>query len=294
MAIEINSIDMKKILVPTDFSEQADNALQVAAAIAAKNGAEIHLLHVLDVSLGGGFGFNTMGEPTSTSMMDQVYILQLIDITKKRLADIAQNLKVAPNVNVSAVVQTGHIFGSISVYADEEKFDLIVMGTKGASGLKELLVGSNTERVVRNASCPVLSVKNVLPDFTIRKMVFASNFESNQLAAVGQLKTMQELFNAHIHLVYINVPNNFVGTRVIRAKANEFVQRYQLSKYDFTVYDDNSEEEGIIHFAEEVGADVIAVATHGRTGFSHLLSGSIAEDIVNHANRPVLTFNLKS
>ncbi|MDO1447173.1 universal stress protein [Rhodocytophaga aerolata] len=285
---------MKKILVPTDFSEQADNALQIAAAIAAKNGAEIHLLHVLDVSLGGGFGFNTMGEPTSTSMMDQVYIVQLIGITKKRLEDVAQNLKVASNVNVSAVVQTGHIYGSISVYAEEEKFDLIVMGTKGASGLKELLVGSNTERVVRNATCPVLSVKNILPEFTVNKIVFASNFESDQLAAVGQLKTMQELFNAHVHLVYINVPNNFVGTRVMRAKANEFVQRYQLSKYDFTVYDDNSEEEGIIHFAEEVGADIIAVATHGRTGLGHLLSGSIAEDIVNHANRPVLTFNLKS
>lgn len=285
---------MKKILVPTDFSEQADNALQIAAAIAAKNGAEIHLLHVLDVSLGGGFGFNTMGEPTSTSMMDQVYIVQLIGITKKRLEDVAQNLKVASNVNVSAVVQTGHIYGSISVYAEEEKFDLIVMGTKGASGLKELLVGSNTERVVRNATCPVLSVKNIRPDFTVNKIVFASNFESDQLTAVGQLKTMQELFNAHVHLVYINVPNNFVGTRVMRAKANEFVQRYQLSKYDFTVYDDNSEEEGIIHFAEEVGADIIAVATHGRTGLGHLLSGSIAEDIVNHANRPVLTFNLKS
>jgi nucleotide-binding universal stress UspA family protein len=74
---------------------------------------------------------------------------------------------------------------------------------------------------------------------------------------------------------------------------NEFVQKYQLTNYTFTVYDDNTEEDGIIHFAEEINADIIAVATHGRTGLAHLLSGSIAEDIVNHANRPVLTFNLK-
>jgi nucleotide-binding universal stress UspA family protein len=268
--------------------------LQVAGEIASKNKAEIHLLHVLDVSLGGGFGFNTMGEPASTGMMDQVYVLQLIDITKKRLADTAQKFFGGAGIQVIPVVQTGHIFGNINGYADDEQIDLIVMGTKGASGLKELLVGSNTERVVRNASCPVLSVKNILPGFGIRKMVFASNFESDQMTAVGKLKVVQELFNAHIHLVYINVPNNFTGTRAIRAKANEFVQRYQLTNYDFTVYDDSSEEEGIIHFAEEVSADVIAVATHGRTGLAHLLSGSIAEDIVNHANRPVLTFNLKS
>jgi nucleotide-binding universal stress UspA family protein len=73
----------------------------------------------------------------------------------------------------------------------------------------------------------------------------------------------------------------------------EFVNRYQLDNYQFTIYNDDSEEKGIIHFSEEVNADVIAVATHGRTGLSHLLSGSIAEDIVNHANRPVLTINLK-
>jgi nucleotide-binding universal stress UspA family protein len=285
---------MNKILVPTDFSEQADNALHVAGKIASKNQVEIHLLHVLDVSMGGGFGFNTMGEPTSTSMMDQVYVLQLIDITKKRLIDIASKYQSQTSMRITPVVHTGHIYGSINTYAEDENVDLIVMGTKGASGLKELLVGSNTERIVRNATCPVLSVKNVRPDFTIRKMVFASNFESDQMAAVGKLKMIQEIFNAHVHLVYINVPNNFVGTRAIRAKANEFVQRYQLPNYDFTVYDDNSEEEGIIHFAEEVSADVIAVATHGRTGLSHLLSGSIAEDIVNHANRPVLTFNLKA
>jgi nucleotide-binding universal stress UspA family protein len=285
---------MKKILVPTDFSEQADNALQVAGAIAFKSNAEIHLLHVLDVSLGGGFGFNTMGEPTSTNMMDQVYVLQLIDITKKRLADIALKVNAAGNTSIVPVVQTGHIFGSISTYVADEDIDLIVMGTKGASGIKEFLVGSNTERVVRNASCPVLSVKNIPPAFAINKIVFASNFESDQLAAVSRLKVFQDLFHAHVHIVYINVPNNFTGTRAIRTKANDFVQRYQLTKYDFTVYDDSSEEEGIIHFAEEVSADIIAVATHGRTGLGHLLSGSIAEDIVNHANRPVLTFNLKA
>jgi nucleotide-binding universal stress UspA family protein len=221
-------------------------------------------------------------------------VLQLIDITKKRLVDIAQKFQRMSTISITPVVHTGHIYGNISGYAEDEKFDLIVMGTKGASGIKELLIGSNTERVVRNASCPVLSVKSILTGFAIRKIVFASNFESDQMAAVGKLKTIQELFNAHIHLVYINVPNNFTNTRAIRSKANEFVQRYQLTNYDLTVYDDNSEEEGIIHFAEEVSADVIAVATHGRTGLGHLLSGSIAEDIVNHANRPVLTFNLKA
>ena len=96
-----------------------------------------------------------------------------------------------------------------------------------------------------------------------------------------------------MHLVYVNVPNRFANSRVIRDRMQDFVDRYGLRDYQFTIYNDESEEQGIVHFADEVGADLIAIATHGRTGLAHLISGSIAEDIVNHANRPVLTINLK-
>ncbi len=285
---------MKKILVPTDFSEQAENALQVACAIASKSMAKVHLLHILDVSLGGGFGFNTMGEPApSTTMMDQVYVAQLVKTSERRLVDLVHKYG-SLQVPITPIAHTGHIYGTINSYVKDNDIDFIVMGTKGASGLDEFFVGSNTERVVRSATCPVLSVRDVPTGFSINKIVFASNFESDQLPTASKLKTFQELFGAHVHMVYINVPNKFINTRTIRAKANEFVQRCQLANYDFTVYNDTTEEEGIIHFADEVNADIIAVATHGRTGLGHLLSGSIAEDIVNHASRPVLTFNMKS
>ncbi|QHT67930.1 universal stress protein [Rhodocytophaga rosea] len=283
---------MKNILVPTDFSQQANNALTVACAIARKSGSNIHLLHVLDVSLGGGFNFSTMGEPSGYTTMDQVYVLQLRDITSQRLAELAQKNS-GDGFTILPEVQVGNIFSTVTAYVKEHDIDLIVMGTKGSSGIEEFFVGSNTEKIVRRAACPVLSVKNVLPGFSIRNIAFASNFEKDQLIAVSKLKRFQELFDAQLHLVYINVPNYFVNSRAIRIRMNEFVQKYQLTNYNFAVYDDNTEEDGIIHFAEEIHADIIAVATHGRTGLAHLLSGSIAEDIVNHANRPVLTFNLR-
>jgi nucleotide-binding universal stress UspA family protein len=283
---------MKNILVPTDFSQQAGNALTVACEIARKSGAKIHLLHVLDVSLGGGFSFNTMGEPSGLTTMDQVYVLQLRDITSRRLEEIVQQNK-GDGFTIVPEVQVGNVFSMVAAHVEEHGTDLIVMGTKGSSGIEEFFVGSNTEKIVRRASCPVLSVKNVLQGFTIKNIVFASNFEKDQLIAVSKLKRFQEWFDAQIHLVYINVPNYFINTRIIRSRMNEFVQKYQLTHYTFAVYDDNTEEEGIIHFADEINADIIAVATHGRTGLAHLLSGSIAEDIVNHANRPVLTFNLR-
>jgi nucleotide-binding universal stress UspA family protein len=73
----------------------------------------------------------------------------------------------------------------------------------------------------------------------------------------------------------------------------EFAKKLKLTNYTINVFNDVSEEEGIIYFAESINADMIAMATHGRTGFAHVLAGSIAEDVVSHSKRPVLTFVTK-
>ena len=70
----------------------------------------------------------------------------------------------------------------------------------------------------------------------------------------------------------------------------DFAKKLKLQNFTMSIFNDRSEEEGIIHFASTINADLIAMATHGRTGFAHVLVGSIAEDVVNHARRPVLTF----
>ena len=74
----------------------------------------------------------------------------------------------------------------------------------------------------------------------------------------------------------------------------KFVEKFNIENPTYNIFNDTIEEDGIIYFAEEIDAGMIAMATHGRTGFAHLLSGSIAEDVVNHSNRPVLTFNMKN
>jgi nucleotide-binding universal stress UspA family protein len=73
----------------------------------------------------------------------------------------------------------------------------------------------------------------------------------------------------------------------------DFAKKLKLTNYTINVFNDVSEEEGIIYFADSINADMIAMATHGRTGFAHVLAGSIAEDVVSHSKRPVLTFVTK-
>ncbi len=281
---------MKKILIPTDFSEQAANALKVGLHLAKKAGAELHLFHVEEYV--SDRGFSSLGDTESdSSSMDKLYILKLLEANKKRMLDLLDSIDNG-DVPVFHMVDVGQMFKLVREYVKEQGIDLVVMGTHGASGFSEVLIGSNTEKVVRQVGCPVLSVRNLPEVFELKKIVFATNFEGNQAKVTEQLKSFQTIFGAHLYLLYVNTVFSFTSSRTIRQRMDDFVAKHTLTDYEFQTYSDETEERGIIHFADEVDADVIAVATHGRTGLAHLLLGSIAEDIVNHAQRPVLTFHL--
>jgi hypothetical protein len=101
------------------------------------------------------------------------------------------------------------------------------------------------------------------------------------------------LYDSTIHLVRINTPGDFQRDRVVKDYMNKFAKTLQFKNFTINVYNDVSEEEGILYFADSIDADLIAMATHGRTGFAHVLAGSIAEGVVSKAVRPVLTWVIK-
>jgi nucleotide-binding universal stress UspA family protein len=101
------------------------------------------------------------------------------------------------------------------------------------------------------------------------------------------------MYDSTIHLVRINTPGNFQRDAVVIKYMQDFAKKLQLKNYTINIFNDLTEEEGIIYFADSIDADLIAMATHGRKGFAHVLAGSIAEEVVSHSKRPVLTFVTK-
>ena len=101
-----------------------------------------------------------------------------------------------------------------------------------------------------------------------------------------------KVFGAHLNLVMINTPNSFKPTHIAEEIMDKFVSGLNLSNYTMNVYNDVNVEKGVLNFANKVNADIIALSTHGRTGFSHFFNGSISEDLVNHAVRPVITLKI--
>lgn len=282
---------MKKILVPTDFSDQARYALDIAHEIALKAGASLIILHVVeDASV---TSVNYTGEIDLPNMEDRLFMMKLIEKGKKDLAKMAAHSAYA-DVIIEQELRVGNPYHNIKDIINEHQVDLVVMGTKGSSGLEEFLIGSNAEKVVRHAKCPVITIHEKAGTINFKNIVYATALEENEKQCIKTVKIFQELYDAKLHLLRVNTPNNFQSDRTSIPELEAFAKRCGLKNYDLHVFNEASEEEGIIYFADQLNADLIAMATHGRTGLAHLLSGSIAEDVVNHTKRPVLTYVVKN
>jgi nucleotide-binding universal stress UspA family protein len=276
---------MKKIIVPTDFSEFSENALKVAADIAKKHGSEIILLHMLDIS------DQLISITENTKRRELMYFMQLAN---KRF----EELTAKPNLNgikVTPVIKHFKVFEEINNAAKELKADIILMSSRGASGIKGYFVGSNTERVVRTAQIPVLVIKSEMKKFQPKTIVFACDFTAENVAPYKKVKKIAEFFGADLKLVYINTPNlKYKSTYEAREHMREFMSSAKISikTESILVYNDYMIEEGIKNAAEDLNADMIAIPTHGRKGIDKMLSGSIGENVANTSDIPVLTIKI--
>lgn len=273
---------MKRILVPTDFSEHANYATEVAAQIAKKHDAELYLLHIVDIETYGGTGESVQDIPEG---------LFLLKLAQKRFDELLKK-PYLKGVKIVDAIQFETTYKNITEQAKKHKIDLIVMGTHGVSGWKEVFVGSNTEKVVRIAECPVLSVKKRHENFCMDDVVFASNFREEAYEAFPHFKELFSMFKSRVHLLCVSSPGHFNSTVEAEQDMQEFANRFELDNYTINLYNERDIEAGVMHFSEAIMADVIAVSTHGRSGISTILNASVANSLVNHAKRPVLSMRV--
>ncbi|PZR35423.1 MAG: universal stress protein UspA [Azospira oryzae] len=278
---------MKNILVPFDFSKPAVNAFRLAVKMADKSAASVHLLYVIPL-------------PVLTESIVPIFNFEgpYMEELKRNseMEFIALKEKYKPegeNVQVDEKVEFGAISSTILDYIDVHSIDLVIMGSHGFSGLREVVIGSNAEKMVRTSPVPVLVIKNHFKD-EIKNIVFPNTFEEpGQDRLMEKLKELQHFFQAKLHLVLINTPTTFLNEDDANSLLENCAMRYKLTDYTLHIYNYSNEEEGILHFAKKVNANMIAMGTHGRKGIAHLIQGSLAEDVTNHSDLLVWTYSLK-
>lgn len=277
---------MKKIIVPVDFSLYSENALRTAALIAKKQESELIVVHMLELSNA------VLSQSESYSQEQFIFYLKLAEKKFKDFLDkpYLNEIKVTP------VVKHYKIFTELKEIANTYEADLIVMGSHGVTGLKELFVGSNTEKVVRTSDVPVLVVKGlpILEDFT--NAVFACDFSKEDIIPYQKAKLLLKMLNCNLDLLYVNTPYDaFKSTQEQEEMFSAFLEGAEgdtdlLSKINSV--SDYSVEKGILEFTKTNKTDLIIMATHGKKGLAHFVDGSISEDVANHATLPVLTIKI--
>lgn len=277
---------MKNILVPTDFSTEAENALKLAAELARKKNCEIYLLHMLELPMQL---VDPMMNNQSNDLPEALFFMKL---AKKRFAEILDQ-PYLKGITVHEKVQFHEAFNGIMEMSRECNCDLIVMGSKGAHGFKDFFIGSNTEKVVRTSETPVLVIKNEHPNFIVKDFVFATDFNPKSKSTLPDIIKVANFFDAKLHLVYINTANKFISSQDADLHMETYMEGLDFDNYAMNVYNDSNVETGVLNYAKKINAELIGIATHGRKGLSHLFNGSISEDLVNHAKIPVITFKLK-
>jgi nucleotide-binding universal stress UspA family protein len=285
---------MKRIFVPVDFSPCSENALDYAIKLGKRYGAEIYAVHGFNPSseiISSDFVTPFQGVPGTLSA-DQLsdFIKERNDFITKQLAEIVE-LGKRQGAEIKADKIDSAMFDDLADKAKELNCDLVVMGSHGSKGIEEALIGSNTQKFVRNSKIPVMVIKQ--PPQKLNNIAFFSTFTKEGEKKI--YKEFIELFNnsqSKVHFVYVNTPSNFLDTPTSLERINSFIEETKPENYDWHIYNENSVEEGVMGFAEHNDIDLVVLATHGYTGLKRFFHHSYTESIINHIELPVLTFGL--
>jgi nucleotide-binding universal stress UspA family protein len=253
----------------------------MALKIAQRSGAKLHLLHILPSDDEHPHKILPKTTPVHSSVRGHAQDGLNIWVAKAGRHGL--------NATPLLVFDKGN--EEIENYIKPLGIDLIVMGSHGASGIRELVMGSNTQRVVRHATVPVFVVKNKIEDsFKIEHIIYASTFATDTVHDFNQVAYFAELWKATLDILFVNFKDKVMDKAVMKKIIKELTLPYPELKYSVNDIETNDEEWAIHQFAEKINADMISLTTHDKTGF---ISHSVAEDLVNHEAIPVFVISGK-
>jgi nucleotide-binding universal stress UspA family protein len=272
---------MKKILVPIDFSKPSEYAAKMAAMIAEKTSATVYLIHLIELPS----GVVDMGFNSKFSVPESMLYLRK---TREKILEFKKSF-FSEDITVEYFIKINNAFEGIKKYAEKIDADLIIMGSKGHSEFEEIMIGSNTEKVVRTSKIPVIAVKRDSKKFKLNNLVFASNFKNENKEVFSKFLEFANAFDSKIHLLKINTPSDFESTQSAEENLKDFIKGFHLPKHALHIYNDVSVEKGIINFSRDKKVDLIALSTHGRSGLSHLFTASVTKNLSKKALKPMFT-----
>ncbi len=272
-----------KVLIPTDFSVQAEYAYLMVKKLEEKIPVEIHFIHVLGVpdtvTMDKNGNIQTCGE------ISVDYVVSQKDIAMRKL----NNLKTIYGNQIHVHLELGKLTEKIISYSEAKQFELIVMGTKGAWGLKEKLAGSETQMIARQSRVPLLSLMCDRSDLIIQNILLVHDFKTAKNENLNLLHKMIKAFNTKTHFLHIVKDETEAEKKALLYAMDEFAKLNSITNFEKHIINDTDVENGVVHFNQQQEMDVICIGTHGKGGLFHT---SATEKLVNHLFKPIISFRI--
>lgn len=265
-----------RILIPVDFSPASEKAGSVAELIRQQQETELFMLHVI----------SSNEHVENQDEGEGLFSSNVLSVRKKFEA-------LRRGFDFSYEIRVGRLTNTIKDYSDDIGADLIIMGTKGASGLTEIISGSEAQHVARHSNVPVITVHELSAPAKLDNILLLSDFENDGFHPALELLKELTAGKARFHLLHILKQDELGRIAEIEYHMEKFAFHNQIENFNLHIRQEDKVDEGVYQFTSEHEMDLVCIGTHGRKGLGHLLFGSIAEKLINHCQKPVFTYHLK-
>lgn len=270
-----------KILIPTDFSPLSKVAVQYAVKLGKKLKAELVILNVVSIDSSPGRGV------INIKYLEEKMTENAIEDCAKLINEIGPEIK--GKINITSQVVKGYpVENVVTNYAQHNDIDLIVMGTKGATGLKKIVLGSNAAAVLNKSNIPVIVVPEFARFTNLKNIVYATDIANLK----DELKTVVSIakdFNATVHILHIITP---AGEEKLDKKQTvaKLTKAMGYKKITFTISLHDDAAEGIDQYVIKHKTDMLVMFTHELTFLKKLFGQSVTREMAFLSNVPLLTF----
>jgi nucleotide-binding universal stress UspA family protein len=278
---------IKSILVPIDFSDVATNALKTAVAIATRQLTTVTLIHVVENTyhLVPAEAGPAMGGTLGTILPE------LLRVAHENLNALAREVRTNHDLVVDHVVQTGNPADEICRWAHQKSNDVIVMGTHGASGIREFFMGSNAYRVVKNAPCPVMTIPGTNTWLDFKKILFPIRMIPNALDKYDVIRPIIRKNGSSLLVMGVVKKNEESEMpemkELVDTIQKKMVDDQVICRREIVSAEDIARQVLVVSRAEK--PDLIVITATLDASLKDFFLGPYTQDIVNHAKFPVLS-----
>ncbi|HMR46005.1 MAG TPA: universal stress protein [Bacteroidia bacterium] len=276
--------EKKVIVTPIDFSEQSLIALSQTYNLARLTGSHIRLLHVIDQDF--------ISHLTNSIFSKENYADQIRNDIERRLDELATKVHKEEKVSTSTNIRTGKIYDEIVAEANDVNASFIVMGTQGASTMKKKFLGSNTSRVIKEALCPVITIKGHEHLKGCKDIALPLDLTKETREKVNYAIDMAKLFDAEVHIFSVLETNDeFLVNKLERQlqQVQQFITESGVEcQGELIPQSDSNVSLSIIEYARMKKCDLIIIMTQGETNIADLFIGTAAQEVINNSEIPVL------